>query len=271
MRLAIHPGKQGAVRHRQRHEGEGRIGKKAKAAEAVRMGGDQAQLDARHLPEKAHPDEQPEIPAQQQELEDRQAHIDIPHPGEARVSSPRRTASRTTWPCREPRSGARMIRMPTPYTKAISSTSASTELRSRNADAMARIEPRQGALGDQIAVQELLHHRPHAPVHHQLGNDQQRQRHQEADMYFHVQQERHGRAPAQQLPFQSREQQQRQPGEQRDDEDALAQQLSASSGQVRPAQKLEKRPAQDERKILGLLKILAYPYHLSEIYRFGSC
>jgi hypothetical protein len=60
----------------------------------------------------------------------------------------------------------------------------------------------------------LLHHEPHALVHHQLGNDQQRQRHQKADMHVYVQQEGYGHAPAQRLSFQCREHQERQPGEQ---------------------------------------------------------
>jgi hypothetical protein len=69
------------VRHRQRGEGEDRIGKKSQAANAIRMGGDQAQVDARNLPEKAHPDKDPKVPTHQQELVDRQAYIAIPHPG----------------------------------------------------------------------------------------------------------------------------------------------------------------------------------------------
>jgi hypothetical protein len=66
---------------------------------------------------------------------------------------------------------------------------------------------------------------------------------------FHVQQKRHGRTSAQHLPFHSGKQQERQPGKQRDDDDALAHQHQRIVREVRPAQKLEKRPAQDERKI----------------------
>ena len=112
------------------------------------------------------------------------------------------------------------------------------------------IKPRHGALGNQIAVEELPHHKTHALVHHKLRNDEQRHRHQKADMNLHVQQEGYGRAPAQRLSFQSREHQERQPGEQRDDDDALAHQLQRIAGQMRPAQKLEERPAQDEREVL---------------------
>ena len=61
----------------------------------------------------------------------------------------------------------------------------------------------------------------------QLGHDEQRQRHQESDVNVHVAQERDGHAPTQRVSFQSRERQQRQPGEQRDDDRATAHQLSA--------------------------------------------
>ena len=103
-----------------------------------------------------------------------------------------------------------------------------------------------------MAFQELLHHGTHALVHHQLGNDQQGHRHQEADVNFHVQQEGHGHAPAQHLSFQGREHQERQPGKQRDDDDALAHQHQRIVGQMRPAQELEERPAQDEREVLRI-------------------
>jgi len=58
--------------------------------------------------------------------------------------------------------------------------------------------------------------------------------------------------PPQHLSFQSREQKERQPGKQRDDDDAPAQQLQRIVHQTRPAQKLEERPAQDEREVLRL-------------------
>ncbi len=49
-----------------------------------------------------------------------------------------------------------------------------------------RVESRQLRVGDQAALQELLHHRPHAPVHDQLGHDQQRHRQQKADVKLDV-------------------------------------------------------------------------------------
>ena len=78
------------------------------------------------------------------------------------------------------------------------------------------------------------------------GND-----HQKLDMNFHVQQEGYGGTSAQHLSFQGGEHQKRQPGEQRDDEDPSPQQFQRVSGEMRPTQKLEERPTQDEREIGG--------------------
>jgi hypothetical protein len=113
---------------------------------------------------------------------------------------------------------------------------------------------RGSALGNQVTFQELSHHEPHALVHDQLGHDQQRQRDQKADMHFHVPQERDGDVPTQRLAFQRREYQERQPGQQRDEEDAAVQEIQSSPGQMRPPQQLEERPAQDEREVPWLLE-----------------
>ena len=59
-----------------------------------------------------------------------------------------------------------------------------------------------------------------------------------------------GSVPSRAVPvLKSREKQQRQPGKQRDDDDVLAQ-LQCIVRQVRSTQKLEVRPAQDEREVL---------------------
>ena len=144
------------------------------------------------------------------------------------------------------------IRTPTPYTKAISSTSASTELRSRIADAMAASNRVMALSGIRLRSRNCFTSGPHAPVHHKLGNDQQGHRQQEANVNFHVHQEGYGRTPAQHLSFQSREHQERQPGKQRDDDDASAHQHQRIVGQVRAAQKLEERPAKDEREVVRI-------------------
>ena len=61
-------------------------------------------------------------------------------------------------------------------------------------------------------------------------------------MNFHVQQERYRHTATQQLSSQSREHQERQPGNHRDDDDPLPHQHQGIVGEVRPTQKLEERP-----------------------------
>ena len=71
------------------------------------------------------------------------------------------------------------------------------------------LEPGHGLVGDQVPLDELLKQRVHAPVDHQLGDDKQRHRDQEADVNFGVQQERQARTCAHQLTFDRRQHQQR--------------------------------------------------------------
>jgi hypothetical protein len=68
----------GCQERRERHHGEGQ---EAEAVRAVRVRGHEAQLAPRHLPEEAYPHDEPEIPAKQEELEQREAHIGKPPPG----------------------------------------------------------------------------------------------------------------------------------------------------------------------------------------------
>ena len=74
-----------------------------------------------------------------------------------------------------------------------------------------------------------------------LGNDQQGHDQQESGMNLHVFQERHGRGPAQQVPLQSGEHEEGQPGHQQKGDDPLAHERQRVVGQVRTAQKLEER------------------------------
>ena len=69
-------------------------------------------------------------------------------------------------------------------------------------------------------------------------------------MNLHILRERARPRSPHRCPSRAREHQERQPGkQQRNEEDALAHQQQRIVGQVRPAQKLEERPAQDERKV----------------------
>src|SRR5919107_4315273 len=107
------------------------------------------------------------------------------------------------------------------------------------------IESRQVALGDQMPVQESPCYGTHATMHHELGNDQKRQNHQESDVNLQVEKERHGHAVTQQVSFQSGERQQRQPGKESDDGDTLAHNQERVVGQARPTQELKERAAQN--------------------------
>ena len=48
------------------------------------------------------------------------------------------------------------------------------------------MEPRQSVFGNQLPLQELMKDGAQMPVHHQLGNEQQRQNHQELGMNLRI-------------------------------------------------------------------------------------
>ena len=56
------------MRYGEHGEGKDRVGEKSQAAEAIRMRGNQAQIDAQRPPEEARPDEQSKIPVRQPEF-----------------------------------------------------------------------------------------------------------------------------------------------------------------------------------------------------------
>ena len=198
------------------------------------MRGNQAQPDARHLPEKARPDKQSEIPAAQQELEDRQANVTVPHPGGREL---RALGGRCRVPCGrlECHVMAPEIRMPKTYTVRSSSNSASTELRRRNTDAIAA-ENRAMALSGikcrstNCFTTNACADAPQAPLQSRTvaprGSGRELPR-PAGTARLHCRP-----APS----FQRREHQQRQPGQQRDDDDALAHQPQRIVGQMRPTQ-----------------------------------
>ena len=187
----------------------------------------------------------------QQELEDRHAHVAIPHSGERelRAFGGGRRVPRGRVECHVV---APDDQDADPIHEGDEQHLGEHRVTQSKRGGHGGLESRDRVLWNQPSFQELLQQGTHAPVHHELGNDQQRQRHQEADVHFHVQQKGHDRTATQHLSLQSREQQKRQPGQQRDHDDALAHQQQRVVGEVCPAQKLEERPAQDQRKIRGI-------------------
>ncbi len=94
----------------------------------------------------------------------------------------------------------------------------------------------------------------HPLVHNQLGSDQKWQRHQVTDVDFYIEQEWYDRTPTESVLFQNRENQERQPSDERNGDDTAPRQHHRVIGQMRTTQKLEQWPAQDEREIRRVLK-----------------
>jgi hypothetical protein len=115
-----------------------------------------------------------------------------------------------------------------------------------------RHELRAVRLRHQIALEEAMHQRPHALMHHELGDDQQRQGHQQPHVDLDVLEEGHldGRAPR--PPGQDRQHEQGEPGEGHGHDDAPAQELERIAHQVGPPGELEERPAQHQREIVRI-------------------
>lgn len=88
----------------------------------------------------------------------------------------------------------------------------------------------------------------------ELGTDQQGRGHQELDVKFEVQQKRSGRAPAQRMSFQSREQRERQRCKQRHDDDALLHQCRIIVREMRAMEEREEPPRENEREVPRILK-----------------
>src|SRR5262249_14436261 len=91
------PGDDRPVSQQQRNERVNRVAEKSEAADAVGMRRDQPELDARHLTEKAYPDEYTKVPAHEEELVNRQAHVGVPN---ARGRKLQTVGRRRRVPCR---------------------------------------------------------------------------------------------------------------------------------------------------------------------------
>src|SRR5262249_13882810 len=145
----------------------------------------QTQVNARHLPEEPRPNKHPEIPAEQQELKNRQAQVAKPDPREREL----RTLSR--W-CRVP-CGRLDCNVVTPNDEDANdvhedenqylSEHGVTQPKYRRDG---RTEAFHGVFGYQVALQELLYDETHTAVHDKLGGNQERHRHQEAGVNFDV-------------------------------------------------------------------------------------
>ena len=91
-------------------------------------------------------------------------------------------------------------------------------------------------------------------MRHQFGADQQRHRHQKANVNLDVHHEGQGQTAAEQMPLKCREQQQRQPREQREDDRASSNQPQLIVRQVDPEEQPEQWSTQDRREVLRCRK-----------------
>ena len=96
---------------------------------------------------------------------------------------------------------------------------------------------------------ELPHYLQHPPVHGEFGTDQQGHRNKKAHVSFDVEQERDVYVVANHIAVPNGEQQQRQPGDRRKDDDTSPQQRQRIVRQVRPAQQLEQRATHDDGEV----------------------
>src|SRR5262245_48092663 len=213
------------------------------------MSGYQLQLDPRHLPQKASPDDQPPIPAKQQELEDRQAYIGIPDSGESQLG-----------PCvgrnRIPRGGVEGEKMAPylnvdPVYQPDEKHFGQYRVPESKRISQGRIELAPVALRNQPATEKLGYHKPHPEMHHHLRHNQERQGQEKAGIDLDVEQEGYGDISTERIPPECREYQQGQPGEQRQHHDATTEQVKSIIREMRSTEELVQRAAQNQREILG--------------------
>jgi hypothetical protein len=112
------------------------------------------------------------------------------------------------------------------------------------------VEPRARRVGNHAAVEKLPGQREHPLMHDQLRDDQHRQRQQEPGVRFDVLQEGNTDRAAPEVPAQGREDQQREPREERDGDDPAAQELQRIAAQMGALEHLEQRSAQDHREVV---------------------
>ena len=182
------PGEEHALGQQKRREGVADVREEAHAAASIRMRRLDEQFNARHVPEEPRPDEQAKVPAQKQELEERQAYGAQPPPGQRR---PPFASDRFAVPARHVE---RRLRTPDEPDSDDVDEGNQEDLRcDRIPQAQRRghrrVELRTAGLRNQAALEKLPHHRAHALVNHQFRHDQQRQREQQTQVHVHIEEE----------------------------------------------------------------------------------
>jgi hypothetical protein len=201
------------------------------------------QIQPRHLPQEAEPDQQPEIPAQENELEERNADERIPVAGQRQLQP-------AVLDCAVPRCGAQCnLAAPQPQSHSEDQDQQPQLDRHRVAQLHRRVnggdEPWHILADHDAAGEKRVRHRAYPRMHHHFGHDQHRQGDQQATVCLDVAQEWQRRS-RDQVPADKRQPQQRKPRKSRDDEDSTLQELESIAGEARPAEQLKDRPAKDQ-------------------------
>ena len=113
-------------------------------------------------------------------------------------------------------------------------------------------ELRAGLRWNDSALDKLPDDQPHPLVNHKLRHQQQWQGHQKADVYIHVIKKRDFTSAACRITGQHRKHQQRQPGKQGNDNHSALDQTKRIGVYPSANEKLKKRAAQYQGKVIGL-------------------
>ena len=116
------------------------------------------------------------------------------------------------------------------------------------------VESRAHRGGDEAVCHEALHDRGHLPVNREFRQQQQGGRDQQAQMRFHVLQERQRHAASPGVPFGHRQEQQRHPHDEDCDDHAPARELQRISRKPRASPEPVERPTAHEGELAQFLR-----------------
>ena len=218
-----------------------RILEKAEAARSVGVQRIQSQAQPRHAPQERVPDEQPEVPAEEDEARDRQAHESEPVPG---FRQPHRSIDGDHVPRGDVQAA---VRAPKP----IAARERQQEERHFGEKRIPKahcagdevVEARPILRGHQVATYELRNELPEPAVDQDLRPDQEGQRRHELKVR-EVEKKRH--RAAHEPPRERRQQRRRKPGDRDEREYAAPDQPERRPRQPRPQEELVERTAQYE-------------------------
>jgi hypothetical protein len=238
-----------APAEKQRSEGAGADAEETEAARAVGMGRQQVKVEARRAPQELAPQEDAVVPADEHELEEGQAELDVALAGQR----PRRALGRLH--------GVPGFGPDTELLPPEAVTRAEDERDQGQLDRHGAPQPggrgddrlEAGAvLGtDDALLDEESQGWSKPAMDHDLGCDEQGESEEETCLRFQVLHEwecdsRHG------LPLEGRQDEERQPGQQREGQDPPPQEIEGRSEQPAAQEELVQRPAQDEREVAGV-------------------